>query len=260
MVPQLTYYDMGPHVIAFSTTRRGGCSEGSYATFNVNEYCGDDYDHIRRNRQALCCLLGIPSSNLNYPHQIHESQCKIITSDFLSMPLARQKEYLEGTDALVTNEKGVCVAVSTADCVPVLLYDSVLGVVSAVHSGWRGTVKKIVSEAIRLMQIEFGSQVFNLKAVIGPSISCAAYEVGDEVYESFSHCGFPMDTIAQNINGRWHLDLPAANRWLMLQCGLLSENISFSGICTYGNSNEYFSARKLSVHSGRILTGIMLRI
>lgn len=256
--PVLTYYDIGLEVTAFSTTRYGGCSTGNYASFNINEYCGDDISCVRRNRAALCELLGIQDSNLIYPHQTHGVEVEIITADFLNSPAEYQKRCLDGVDALITSERGVCIAVSTADCVPILLYDDAHKVVAAVHSGWRGTAKKNVVGVIAQLQKSFGCKPSGLKVVMGPAISRDTFEVGQEVYDCFADNGFPMRDIADRKRERWYVDLKEANRWLLMQSGVLSPNISISDICTYRQSEEYFSARKLSIQSGRILTGIMM--
>ncbi len=92
---------------------------------------------------------------------------------------------LEGVDALVTDIPGYCLCVSTADCVPVLLYDTRKKVVAAIHAGWRGTVARIVEKTVSVMDNQYGSQGKDLIACIGPSISLEAFEVGDEVYDAF---------------------------------------------------------------------------
>jgi YfiH family protein len=146
--------------------------------------------------------------------------------------------------------------VSTADCIPVLLYDEAHHAAAAIHAGWRGTVKRIVKKTVEAMGERFGTNPEELKAVVGPGISLEAFEVGDEVYEQFQDAGFPMAQIARRY-AKWHIDLPACNRLLLEETGV--HRIEMSGICTYQQSGDYFSARKLGVDSGRILTGIVLR-
>ena len=118
----LKKYALSPDIIAFSTQRAGGVSIGAYATFNATHYCGDDPQHVARNKQLLCEELGIPTSHLIVPHQVHDTRSLEINTIFLSSHLEKQSELLEGVDAVYTTEKGVCVCVSTADCIPVLLY------------------------------------------------------------------------------------------------------------------------------------------
>ena len=139
-LPQWHDYDMGNGVIAFSTTRKGGCSEGNYAAFNINRYCGDDPAHIEANRTALCQRLGIGMAQLVVPHQVHAAEVKQIGRDFTEQPAVVRDELTDGFDAVMTDVPGICVGVSTADCIPVLIYDAAHHAVCAVHAGWRGTV------------------------------------------------------------------------------------------------------------------------
>ncbi len=246
--PQLTYYDMGAEVTAFSTTRAGGCSTGSYAAFNMNNYCGDEPEHIAQNRQALAALLGIPERNIVMPHQVHGTSVQRVDAP----PTAT----IEGVDAVMTDVKGLCIGVSTADCIPVLLYDAVHHAGCAVHAGWRGTVQRMVQEAVRAMKESFGSQTSQLRAVIGPGISLESFEVGDEVYRQFADAGFEMSSIARRYE-KWHIDLPLCNSLQLQEMGV--QDIQMSAICTYQQCDTYFSARRLGINSGRIYTAMVLK-
>jgi copper oxidase (laccase) domain-containing protein len=108
------------------------------------------------------------------------------------------------------------------------------------------------------MQQRYGSEPENLKVAIGPSIGPDAFEVGDEVYEAFCEGGFEMEKIAFKRTGKWHIDLWQANALDLQQAGIARENIEISGICTYQQHEDFFSARRLGIKSGRIYTGIMI--
>ena len=244
--PQLTYYDLGDHVVAFSTTRHGGCSTGNYSGFNINNYCGDETHHIVENRRSLAAVLGINDSHIIMPHQVHGTEVRRIDGP--------QQEVIEGVDAVMTDVPQLCIGVSTADCIPILLYDETHHAVCAVHAGWRGTVKRIVHAAIHAMHATYGTESFQLKAVIGPGISLESFEVGDEVYQQFADAGFNMGQIARKYS-KWHINLPLCNRLQLEEWGV--KDIYMSGICTYQQYKDYFSARRLGVNSGRIFTGIM---
>ena len=136
--PVLHHYQIADGVVAFSSTRQGGVSEGNYAAFNVNHYCGDQPEHIAENRRLLFNLLGIDEAHLVYPHQTHQTEVRQIDNRFMAMSAAERNDYLEGVDALITDLRGVCIGVSTADCIPVLLYDEAHHAVAAIHAGWRG--------------------------------------------------------------------------------------------------------------------------
>ncbi len=248
--PQLTYYNMGTGVTAFSTTRQGGCSTGNYAAFNINGYCGDDEVHIAANKVALCGLLGIDSNRLVMPHQVHDCVVRRIDGP--------QQGVIEGVDAVMTDVPQLCIGVSTADCIPVLLYDSTHRAVSAVHAGWRGTVLRIVQKAVEAMCHAYGTAPADLQAVIGPGISLDSFEVGDEVYDQFLSAGFDMQPISRR-DAKWHIDLPMCNRLQLMEAGVPADHIQMTNICTYQQYDRYFSARRLGIQSGRIYTGILIK-
>ncbi len=254
--PLLKYYDFGVGLKAFSSTRKGGCSIGSYGEFNVNKYCGDEDAHIKKNREALCVELGIEDACLVMPHQNHGIEIKQITPEFFDSTAVVRPQILENVDGVMTDMSGVCVAVSTADCIPILLYDEEHHACAAVHAGWRGTVSRIIQNAAADMQTAYGTQMELLKACIGPGISLEAFEVGDEVWQVFYDAGFDMDTISRRYD-KWHIDLWECNRRQLTEVGVNPQNIQIAGICTYSHADEYFSARRLTVNSGRILTGIL---
>ena len=255
--PQLDFYDMGPSVTAFSSTRHGGCSRGNYASFNINRYCGDDDNDIRRNREALCRLLHIADDRLIMPHQVHLTKVAKIDEAFLSLTATQRQEALEGVDALTTDLPGVCIGVSTADCIPVLLYDKEKHAVCAIHAGWRGTVRRIVEKAVKTMTTSYGTQPKHLVAQIGPGIHLDSFEVGDEVYDAFAQAGFDMPAISKKCD-KWHIDLPECNRQQLIAAGLSPQSIQVSPVCTFQQAADYFSARRLGINSGRIFTAITI--
>ena len=256
--PVLHTYHLGPRVTAFSTTRQGGCSEGSYASFNINPYCGDTEEHVAANRQALCSLLGIDGSRLVLPHQVHGIESRVIDSQFFSLPASRREAAVDGVDIVMTQLTDVCIGVSTADCIPLLISDPHRHAVCAVHAGWRGTVARAAQKAVADMRAAFGSQPSHLQVVVGPGISIGAFEVGDEVYERFVEARFDMGRLARR-QDKWHIDLPACNRDQLIQAGVPQANIHLSGLCTVAQAGTFFSARTLGTRSGRIYNGIMLR-
>lgn len=267
--PELHFYELANNVVAFSSTRHGGVSKGNYAAFNINRYCGDAPEDIELNSKSLANCLGIDVNKLIVPHQIHSDSSRIIANEYFKLPANIREQIIEGVDAVMTNELNVCIGVSTADCIPILLYDTKHHATAAIHAGWRGTVKHIVQKTIKEMGIVYQTKPQELQAVIGPGISLQNFEVGDEVYEQFANACFDMERIAKRFRVmqpkegelplKWHLDLKLSNRIDMETMGVLPQNIIDEGICTYDNTNDYFSARKLGVDSGRIYNGIILK-
>ena len=255
---QLDFYDMHPDVTAFSSTRHGGYSHGNYAAFNINHYCGDDPTAISRNREALCSLLDIDAAHLVLPHQVHQTRVARVDASLPGLSPAERQQSLEGADAVMTAVPGLCIGVSTADCIPLLVYDPRQHAACAIHAGWRGTVQRIVGAALSAMAAAYGSRPADLLVQIGPGISRDSFEVGDEVYEAFREAGFCMAAISER-RSKWHIDLPACNRLQLLEAGVTEQHVRLSPVCTFKQADSYFSARRLGINSGRIFTGILMK-
>lgn len=256
---ELLYHDVGKQCTAFSTTRSGGVSKGSYSSMNITHYCGDDADAVAQNRILLARTIGIKQENIILPRQTHGVESIAIDEDFLQLDAEAKQQRLDSVDAIMTNLSGICIGVSTADCIPLLLHDEGKGVVAAIHAGWRGTAADIVSRTIDAMRSRYGTHPEDIRATIAPGISLEAFEVGDEVYDVFAKL-FDADAIARRYNGRWHIDLWESNRLLLLKNGVKKENIAIAGICTYQNCDRFFSARRLGTASGRIFNGIVKKL
>lgn len=187
--------------------------------------------------------LGLRLEELALPRQVHSDH--VCWMNEAGRP--------EATDAVITDKPGLCACVKTADCIPVLLYDTHQRIVAAAHAGWRGTVSRIVQKTIRQMQPHSPA---DLHAIIGPGISLEWFEVGDEVYEAFRAAGFPMERIAKRV-GAWHIDLWEANRWLLEQEGV--KDIYIQGTCTRA-CDDFYSARRETINTGRNYNGIFINL
>ena len=193
--------------------------------------------------------LGFQLEELALPRQVH-------SDNVLWMHEAGRPE---ATDAVITDQPGLPVCVKTADCIPVLLYDTRQRIVAAVHAGWRGTVSRIVQKTVRQMH---PLDPKDLHAIIGPGISLQQFEVGDEVYEAFFAAGFPMERIARRFpssNGKeaWRIDLWDANRFLLHELGV--DDIFVEGTCTR-TSEDFYSARRETINTGRNYNGIVIKM
>ena len=186
---ELFEYYIGNGARAFSTKRGEG--SGNYGGFNITHYCGDTAEHVAECRKTLCRELGIKDNRLILPRQTHSCKTIVIDKNFLALTTEEQKEKLEGIDAIVTDIPQTCIGVSTADCIPVLLYDFRKNAVAAIHAGWRGTVARIAEKCIEVMIKHYGSDPADIKAIIAPGISMDAFEIGDEVYERLAETTYP---------------------------------------------------------------------
>ena len=249
-----------PDIFGFVTTRHGGCSTGNYASFNCTPYTGDDADCVRKNRELLCAALPLQPQELVIPFQTHSTDSLVINEAYQNATHSERQAMLQGIDALITRTPGYCICVSTADCIPILLYDKEHRAIAAVHAGWRGTVNRILTQTLRRMQTLYGTDGKDVIACIGPGISLDSFEVGDEVYEAFRTGDFPMEYISiwKPETHKYHIDLWAANRLQLSDFGVPPRQIESAGICTYRQHEDFFSARRLGIKSGRILSGIMI--
>lgn len=247
------------NIFAFSTTRHGGVSTGAYASMNCTPYTGDEASHVLRNQQILCGWLPQPPEALIIPYQTHSTRATVIDEAFLKADAEARQQMLHETDAVITALPQLCLCVSTADCIPVLLYDRTHQVVAAIHAGWRGTVNGIVPQTLQTLHRLYDTCGTDLLAAIGPGISLEAFEIGEEVYDAFREAGFPMDYISEwkPETHKHHIDLWAAVRLQLHNFGIPAEQVETAGVCTFQQPDEFFSARRLGIRSGRILTGII---
>ena len=256
----MIFHNLHTQITAFSTTRNGGVSKGDYASMNCTPYTGDDLEAVQRNQQLLCTALHIEKEQLIIPYQTHSVNALVIDKEFLQQNAEKRNEQLQNIDALITQEKGVCLCVSTADCAPILLYDRKQQVIAAIHAGWRGSVNYIVRNTLEQMQRLYNTQGEDIFAAIGPCIGFDAFEVGDEVYDAFKQNDFPMEYISgwKPETHKWHIDLQMANSVQLIDFGVPTEQIDICDICTFTHYEKFFSARRLGIKSGRILSGIFM--
>lgn len=218
--------------------------------FTLSYSSTPDREAVRQNRKAIADAFGIPEHRLVLPSQIHKTNILRVTSD-------TQKSELLDTDALITSETGICIAVMSADCVPILLYDTKNHVIGAVHSGWRGTVARILEKTLNRLKEEFGTRGEDIVAGIGPSVSQEQYEVGEEVVTEVQRAfGSASDLMVHLPNNKARLDLWKANTLQLLEFGVPTSAIEISDLCTVRDNQDFFSARKGD--SGRFAAGIML--
>jgi polyphenol oxidase len=256
----ITYNLLDRHnkIAHFCTSREGGVSMGNYASFNLSPFSGDNPASFDQNKSVLCNILGIDSENLIIPFQTHGTEIREIDPPYFLLSIDQKAEYLNGVDAIFTQLPQVCIGITTADCVPLLFFDPVKKVIAAAHAGWRGTCGRIAEKTALALIEKYNCNPADILVTIGPSISAEVYEVGNEVVEQFANEGFDISKITEIRNKAIFLNLWEANRQSLEKAGIKAEHIEIAGICTYTGHERFFSARRLGIKSGRILSGIML--
>lgn len=150
-------------------------------------------------------------------------------------------------DALVTDERNLCLAVRIADCIPILLYDPRKNVIASIHAGWRGTARKIAGKTLKYMEDKYGVNPADVVAGIGPSIGPCCFEVKKDVASQFE----------DKYRTGGNIDLWKANYHQLVESGVYSKNIEISRVCTKCSLNKYFSYRTTGKTSS-FACGIML--
>ena len=239
------------------STRIGGVSTHSYTeTLNLGVGRGDDDNTVFENLSRFAKAVGVSNTAFAYADQIHSSIVKRVTKDYSC----------QACDGLVTNEKGITLGIKTADCVPILLFceggEKKENIISAVHAGWRGTCKNIVSAAISEMT-EMGAEIVNIKVAIGPSIKPCCYEVAKDFYDAF--CDSMGEDAARTFikpsekEGHFKADLVGINRYQLEENGILHQNIDVASLCTCCDPKEFYSHRRMGNTRGTMLSVIAIK-
>lgn len=229
---------------AFST-RLGGVSTQHYSSMNLSFTQGDNKENVLENFKRFGDAIGVLTEQMVYSHQTHTNHVMRVTKEHLGMGILRERSFSD-IDGLVTNEAGVCLVTSYADCVPLYFVDPVHRAIGLSHSGWRGTVSDICQQTVQLMEREFGTKPTDLTACIGPSICMDCYEVSADVALQFANkyskeeC---QDILLMKSNEKYQLNLHMANYYNMVHAGILPGNISLPDVCTCCNPQILHSHR-----------------
>lgn len=235
----------GPSVIAGQSTRLGGISPAPYSSLNLGMSVNDQNENVLKNRELFFEALRLPYGHLVVSKQIHGNAVFVAT----------QPATPEGFDALITNKSDIFLAISIADCTPILIYDTRNEAVAAIHAGWKGTVSEIVKCTLQKMQEEYGTQGQDCQAYIGACIGYSNFEVGEEVAQHFDSNFKRFDSNKQ----KWFIDLKAANKQRLLDFGVISQNIEVSPYCTFQDEKLFFSHRRDKGLTGRMMAVIGIK-
>ncbi|MFU8779302.1 MAG: peptidoglycan editing factor PgeF, partial [Roseovarius sp.] len=219
-------------------TRRGGASSGVFSGLNCGPGSSDQSEIVQINRSRVAEAMGVAADHLITLHQVHSADVVTVTGPIETRPRA---------DAMVTNVPGLALAVLTADCQPVLFADVGNGVIGAAHAGWRGALDGVLEATVAGME-GLGADRRRIKAVIGPTISQAAYEVGPEFIEEFlAEDSDNARFFANGAGGRYQFDLPGFGLHRLRQSGI--GQAEWTRHCTYGDPERFYSYRR-TTHAG----------
>ncbi len=235
-------------------TREGGVSDGLYASLNVGLGSSDERARVLENRRRVATALGVPGDALAMPYQVHSPDVAVVEEVWA--PGEGPK-----VDAVVTAREGVAIGVATADCGPILFADPQARVVGAAHAGWQGAFKGVIAATVAAME-GLGAARGRIVAVLGPTISAAAYEVGPEFVARFveADSGFARFFVPSERAGHAMFDLPAFVAFRLEEAGI--ERRGDLGACTYADEARFFSYRRTTHRRepdyGRLVSAIAL--
>jgi YfiH family protein len=246
----ITSDSLGPLRHGFFT-RRGGASSGVFAGLNCGAGSSDQSEIVAINRSRVAEAMQVPDDQLVSVHQVHSAKVETVDG-----PLNSAKPQ---ADAMVSATPGVALGILTADCQPVLFADPDAGVIGAAHAGWRGALDGVLEATIDAM-IDLGADRETITAVIGPSISQRAYEVGPEFLETFLAEDPQFARFFVNgENDKFHFDLPGFGLHKLRSAGV---NAEWTRHCTYSDADRFYSYRR-ATHAreadyGRLISAIRL--
>jgi polyphenol oxidase len=230
-----------PGVQALTTLRSGGCSRGAYAGFNLAMHVGDDTAAVARNRQLLRDRLQLPSEPV-WLSQVHGNH----------LLRAESAHGITEADGSWSATARIVCAVLTADCLPLLFCDRAGRHVAAIHAGWRGLHRGIITAAIKALPV----QTRDLLVWLGPAIGADVFEVGQEVYDAFVLKN-PANATAfrPRDDSHWMCDIYTLAEIELQTCGI--ESVYGGGFCTFNDSDRFYSFRRDGV-TGRMASLIWI--
>ena len=215
--------------------KKGGKSTGIYKSLNCGIGSSDSKKNVLNNLKVVCKKINCSSKNLILLNQIHSNKFYFINKNYKF-----KKKKLNG-DALITNVKKIALGVIVADCVPVLIYDKNLKIISAIHAGWKSVYKEIIKKVVKFL-IKKGSNTKNLVAVIGPSISEKSYEVQKDFKSKFLKKDKQSKFFFKIRKNKTYFSLNKYVYYHLKKLGI--KNLEIIKKNTFDPKNNFFSARR----------------
>lgn len=267
-----------PDITHAFSTRKGGVSEGVYATMSLSFTRGDDEEKVHENYRRMAAALHTDVSRMVCTFQTHTTNIRRVYRADGGKGILRDRGYTD-VDGLVTDDRDLCLVCFSADCVPLYFVDGEHGAIGLAHSGWRGTASGMGRRMVERMKREFGTRPEQLTAAVGPSICQDCYEVSEEVAERFRQLessipdsagllaelteqrAYPHSQILRpgRARGKYQLDLWLANLLILRGAGIPLSQIEVTDVCTCCNSGYLFSHRASGEKRGNLAAFLMMR-
>ncbi|WP_303136130.1 peptidoglycan editing factor PgeF [uncultured Eubacterium sp.] len=248
----------GMVVNAFST-RQGGVSVGCLESMNLGFNRGDLDENVLKNHKIFAKAVGFPYENIVTTNQTHTTNVRVVTKEDCGKGIAKDRDYSD-VDGLITNIPGIVLATYYADCVPLYILDPINKAIGLSHSGWKGTVKRIGDNTLKLMNENYGTNPKDVICCIGPSICQDCYEISEDVANEFiNEFGKNNKILYNKGNGKYQLNLWESVKQVFLDAGVEYDNIYTTDICTCCNKDELFSHRGHHGKRGNLAAFLMLK-
>lgn len=242
----------------FTTTKLNGVSFYPNSFLNMGFVQIDNPQNVVLNRNLFSISAQFPIDSFVFANQTHSDNILVVTQEHKGRGVNKEETEIQDVDAFIVGKKGICPVVQSADCVPIIVYEPLKHIGAVVHSGWRGTSKRILEKTI-VQMVLMDANPSNMIVCIGPSAGVCCYEVKNDVLQSFiENFNSKAWDFFRIENKKMYLDLWKANCFLAKETGVLEQNIFVSGLCTIHNCDKFFSARAHKKNAGRMATGIML--
>lgn len=228
--------------ITFGFSTKDGLNRPAPYYFNLSFSVGDDPGIVEENRREFFSEFGLDLENVAIQRQIHSDIVTYVTKGGV----------IGESDAMITDKKNLGLAIGVADCTPIFIYDKKEKIIAGVHSGWRGTEKKILLKTLDKMKNNFKSFPEYLIVFMGPSICGDNYEVGKEFENYFD------ERYLKPSGEKYLLDVGKVNYDMLIEFGIPKKNIEVSELCTYENKNLH-SYRRDGKKSGRAMGVIVMK-
>lgn len=251
------WMDQFPYLVAGFTSKNGGLSESYFSTLNLGLHVNDSITSVIENRQCVADALHFPVESWIGAEQTHKVNIEMVTKEDAGKGSISYEESIKDTDGFFTFDKNILLTLCFADCVPIFFLHEDTGAIGLAHAGWKGTVNGIADGMVKLYQ-KNGIEEKEIRVIIGPSICKKCYIVDEPIIT------LVKNRLGDNGNHLFHqlkenqfeLDLKEVNKTILLQAGILAENIHVTDFCTSCHEKDFFSHRRDNGSTGRMMSFI----
>lgn len=242
--------------------RAGGVSDTPFKSLNLGLHVGDTPEAVLANRRSLLNVFNQDLDSMVCCEQVHGNRVVVVDNSHRGCGAEKYETAIVGYDGMVTNQPGLYLTTFYADCIPVCFYDPVQYAIGMSHSGWKGTMGRIVINTIEMMHNQFGSMPEDIEVFIGPGIKHCCFEIqydlARKVKAEFNEFN---DIIYKGENDKYHWNLHSTIKQLLIKRGIKSYNITACDICSACNTDRFFSYRSEHGKTGRMgaLLGLRYR-